>query len=313
MLLGIMMLKFFLFSFFGMLVSYSVFAAFKYTRMIGNIFVSLVYRPPLENLSSTMGERIMILDSSDHEIEAILARSGGAKTCVIFCHESGVSKDSWEKYAAFLPRLGFHVLSMDFENKTIPDVQASVSPWPSFEDVKKLLMVIHWTKKAFDPNINVVLFGISKGADIALAASTMEDRVKAVIADGLFSMREILRDYIRKWGPILVKPNFFGEHYPAWLVEIFSNLGFWYCQKKAHVQFIDVEKFLTSKHPPVLMIHGEEDDYVTPHHQVFLEKLGRSELTAVQRLVIPQAKHNQAVMVGKEIYEERIFEFLSKI
>lgn len=306
------MLKIFFFSIVSVIAAYSIFAAFKYTRMIGNIFVSLIYRPPVENITSTVGERITILDSADREIDAILAEKKSARICVIFCHESGASKDSWEKYAAFLPKLGFHVLSMDFDKKTLPDIQDSVSPWPTLEDVQRLLVAVHWTKKAFDPEVQVVLFGISKGADIALAASTMEPRIKAVVADGLFSMKEILRDYIRKWGPILVKPNLFGEHYPDWLVGIFSNLGFWYCQRKTQSRFVNVETFLKASHPPLLMIHGEEDDYVPSHHQDFLEQLGQKQDT-LQRLVVPEAKHNQAVLIGKETYEEKILEFLSKI
>src|SRR6185436_16414617 len=95
-----------------------------------------------------------------------------------------------------------------------------------------------------------------------LAASFMDPSIKAVIADGLFSMKEIFRDYIRRWAPILVKPNLFGEKYPGWVVNLFTNMGFWYSQKKSKKRFIDIERMLRRRHTPLLMIHGEFDDYV---------------------------------------------------
>src|SRR3989338_2949765 len=59
--------------------AYFVHAGFKYTRMISNIFLSLVYRPESENFSSSMGEKMTILDSSDHEIETIFVGKPGVK------------------------------------------------------------------------------------------------------------------------------------------------------------------------------------------------------------------------------------------
>lgn len=305
-----MILKIIPLTFLIVLVVYAVFAVFKYTRMIGNIFINLVYRPPLENLTSSVGEPVTILDSSGHEIQGIFVEHSNAKRCIIFCHESGSSKGSWEKYAYFLPRLGFHLLSIDFEDQESGPQIRPMSQWPNMEKVERLLLVTHWVKKATRPDVEIIFFGISMGADVALAASVYEPNVKAVIADGLFSMKGIFRDYIRKWGPILVKPNFFGERYPAWVVETFANLGFWYCQGKSGIRFVDVEKFLKIQHPPLLMIHGEQDDYITPTHMAFLEKLNRGNLT---HLVIPQAKHNQAVSVDKQAYEESIGAFLETI
>ncbi len=305
-----MILKIIFLPFLSILVVYSLFAAFKYTRMIGNIFINLVYRPPLENFTSTVGEPVTILDSSGHEIQAIFVEHKDAKRCIVFCHESGSSRGSWEKYAYFLPRLGFHLLSIDFEDQDLSLQVKSMNQWPNMEKVERLLLVTHWVKKVTRPDVEIIFFGVSMGADVALAASVREPSVKAVIADGLFSMKGIFRDYIRKWGPILVKPNFFGERYPGWVVEIFANLGFWYCQEKSGTRFVDVEKFLKGKHPPVLMIHGERDDYITPTHMAFLEKLNRNNLT---HLVIPEAKHNQAVLVDKQAYEENIGAFLEKI
>ncbi len=98
----------------GALAVYAVHSGFKYTRMITNIFLGLKYTPFYENIVSTAGEKISILDSGGHEMEGILVEKKNARKVLIFCHDSGSTKESWEKYAYFFPDLGFHVLSVDF-------------------------------------------------------------------------------------------------------------------------------------------------------------------------------------------------------
>ena len=289
---------------------YSIHSGFKYTRMISNIFLSLVYNPPVEPpLSSSVGERITILDSGGGQTEGLFVECKRSKQLAIFCHESGATKESWEKYAYFLPGLGFHVLSVDIKDAPAQADKNSLTQWPTQEDAQKLLKVIHWTKRAISEDVAIVLFGVSNGADIAFAASFNDPAVKGVVADGLFSMKEIFRDYIRKWGPILVKPNLFGEKYPDWVVNIFTNLSFWYTQKKCGKEFIDVEKLLHKKHAPLLMIHGQEDDYIPETHQRFLEKMNVKK-EVLQRLIVPKAKHNEAVVLGGQVYKEKVAAFL---
>jgi len=64
---------------------------------------------------------------------------------------------------------------------------------------------------------------------------------------------------------------------------------------------------------PLLMIHGEKDDYVPAGHQSFLEKMNRRGSAAVPRVVVPEAGHNQAVVLGREIYEKKVRDFLSAL
>lgn len=297
---------------FIILIGYSLFSIFKYPRMIGNIFLSLVYSPSHDTNTAIRGERLGILDSSDQEIEAILLEKKGSNRLAIFCHESGSSKDSWEKYAGFLPDWGYHVLSFDFLEKHSNDRKInSLSQWPVEEDVERLLTVIRWAKHALKPEPRVVLFGVSKGANVALAAAFRDNAIKGVVTDGLFSMKEIFRDYIRKWAPILVKPNLFGEDYPKWVVDIFTQLGYWNCEKRTGKKFIDVEALLKSEHVPLLMIHGEQDDYVSKTHQKFLRKIESGHLKA-DHPIVPQAGHNEAVVLQRELYENEVRAFLEK-
>ena len=290
--------------------AYAVFSAFKYTRMISNIFMGLVYKSSQQDFRAR-GEKIVILDSSDKEIEALTVDKKNPGCTVIFCHESGANKDSWEKYASFLPEAGCRVLSIDFDEKTVEGEANALTQWPHESDVERLLTVIRWTKKVY-PGSPVVLFGVSKGANIALAASFRSPTAQAVVADGLFSMKEIFRDYIRKWAPILVKPNLFGEDYPDWVVNIFTQLGFWNCERLSGRKFIDVEKLLRKKHTPLLMIHGGKDDYVPAHHQKFLHRLEAGRCSAAH-FVVPQAGHNEAITMQRGLYEKEVLDFLDGV
>jgi pimeloyl-ACP methyl ester carboxylesterase len=290
-------------------VAFAVFFAFeaaKYTRMISNIFLSLVYRPPYEPPPSSRGEKVTILDSGGREIEALFMESRGSKRVLVFCHESGATKESWDKYAYFMPSLGWSVLAVDLARREAEGKHA-LAQWPTDDDVRRLSTALQWCKAAAGPDVEIALFGVSNGADIAFAASFGEPRVTAVVTDGLFSMKEIFRDYIRKWAPILVKPNFFGEKFPEWVVNLFTELGFWYSQRQSGRRFVEVESYLKRRGKPLLMIHGEKDDYVPVTHQRFLEKIGGR---ASGRLVVPGAGHNQAVSAARADYERAITAFL---
>gem|GEM_PF-1046208 len=299
------------FSLCGAAAVYGIHAAFKYTRMIGRIFLGLVYVPLAEGSGSVRGQNVTILDSADREIETLFVDEKNSKALVIFCPESGAGKESWEKYGSFLPELGYRVLSLDFMNGDTKPEKNDFFQWPTRSDVDRLLSAVRWAKKVCPPGTPVILFGISKGADIALAASFCDASIKAVVADGLFSMKEIFRDYIRKWAPVLVKPNFFGSRTPEWIVRTFAVLGFWHCQRTAGTRFIDVEALLKKKHVPLLMIYGRKDSYVPALHQDYLQKVNCDE--SLEKFIVEDAGHNEAVVRDRSSYEKAVSDFLSKI
>lgn len=288
--------------------TYAVHSLFKYTRMISNIFLGLVYTPETESYGSSIGERVTILDSADHEIEALVVEAKNPRGVVIFCHESGGNKASWEKYGFFLPLSGFHVIAPDVDCPQTPEEPSGLSQWPDEREVDRLEVVLRWARRAYGTRLPILLFGVSKGANLALAVSVREPRAQAVIADGLFSMREIFRDYIRKWAPILVRPNLFGEHYPGWIVNLFGALGYWNSGRLTKKQFIDVERLLRGPHPPLLAIHGELDDYIPASHQKLLARIAGKR--AFSQLQVPKAGHNEAVTAARETYQRRVLDFL---
>ena len=294
--------------------AYWIYAGFKYTRMIGRIFSDLVFMPE-ERFSSAAikGEEITLVDPNHEKINLLKIEKKGSNKVVIFCSESGESKESWEKYAYFFPQLGFQVVSMDFTDYGNSEERNHFTQWPLYEETRKLSFVIDWVKKSFGlQEVQIVLFGVSKGADIVFAALSSDPAVKGVITDGLFSMHEVFGDYIRKWAPILVRTNLFGENYPDWVVAIFSNLGFWYSQKICGKKFIEVKVLLKKHHPPLLMIHGKNDEYVSEFHQKALEK-NYKNCSVFHRLIVENARHNAAILVEPRGYVKKVSDFLLEI
>ena len=64
-------------------IAYSVYAVFRYSRMISNIFLSLVYTPSFEFNASSIGEKITILDSSAKEIETLFVENKGSSALIV--------------------------------------------------------------------------------------------------------------------------------------------------------------------------------------------------------------------------------------
>jgi pimeloyl-ACP methyl ester carboxylesterase len=287
---------------FGLLAAYAVWAAFRYTRMISNIFMGLVYKSSWTPSLAARGEKVSILDSSDREIPALVAGEGRDGKLALFCHESGHGKESWERYAAFLADAGWRVLAIDLDEKDNP-----LSQWPDAADVERFLTAARWAKKAFQPAAPVLLFGVSKGANVVLAASLSMPMPCLVVSDGLFSMKQMFRDRIRRWAPILVRPNLFGENYPDWVVNGFTGLGLWHCQRRSRRRFVDTERCLRQAHPPLLMIHGDADDLVPTSHQEFLRALPSAR---VSHWTAAGARHNEAAIVDRDRYEKKIMDFL---
>jgi len=282
---------------------------FKYTRMIARIFMGLVYRPSALSETVSRGERISILDSSGRERSALFIESPKSDRMVIFCHESGAGMETWEQYAYFIPSLGFHLLSLDLDVLAKEDMN-TLGQWPLVEEIRPIRTAIRWAK-TYSKDMRIALFGVSKGADLALAASTHDPSVRAVVADGLFSIKEIFRNYIRRWAPVLVRPNFFGENCPGFLVNAFAHMGYRECERRAKKRFIDTEKLLKKKHPPLLMIHGEEDDYIPVSHQRYLNRLPQTRKN-FEHVTVPKAGHNQAIVLSRNLYERKVGEFLRK-
>lgn len=146
----------------------------------------------------------------------------------------------------------------------------------------------------------MVLSGLSMGAStvLYLADQTLPDNVKCIIADcGFTSPKAILDAVFRS---VVHIPSGATLLVTDVLTRIFAKFSL--NQK-------DTRKILTSAKLPVLMIHGEADDYVP----CFMTKQGFEACAGEKELLIVEgAGHGLSCLVDKETYTKRIFAFLEK-
>lgn len=158
-------------------------------------------------------------------------------------------------------------------------------------------LIFHNTHLGSDP---VILSGLSMGATtmLYLADQVLPENVRGIIADcGFTSPKAIIGDVIRKT-----------IHLPAELVlvpvELFARIfaGFSLSEK-------DTRQSLMKSRVPVLMIHGQADDFVPciMSQDAFSACCGKKKL-----LLVEGAGHGESFLVDREKYSSFIREFLKE-
>lgn len=146
----------------------------------------------------------------------------------------------------------------------------------------------------------LILSGMSMGAStvLYLADRELPPNVKCIIADcGFTSSRDILEKVYHSVIDLPAGPS-------LWAADLFARVfaGFRLSEK-------DTRKVLKNAKLPVLMIHGQADDFVpcSMTEEGFNACCGEKEL-----LLVPEAGHGVSFLVDKTKYTERVISFLEK-
>ena len=97
---------------------------------------------------------------------------------------------------------------------------------------------------------------------------------------------------------------------PPWLFDFVSWAGRVRTQRRLGRKFADVERSITKLAPrPLLMIHGEKDNYIGPTIAKALFACAREPK---ELWIVPKAKHNRCREVDPRGYRERVEGFFRK-
>lgn len=157
-----------------------------------------------------------------------------------------------------------------------------------------------WAAKQFGPESRIMLFGISMGAASVLLASALElpEQVRGIVADCPFSNgRDILIRTAAKAGvPRLLAGR---------LADLSARLwgGF-------DLRETDVREAVKHTKIPVLLIHGEDDDFVPP--EMSAEILSYNALL-MERHTFPGASHGISFVIDPERYKNLVMDFAEQI
>ena len=157
-----------------------------------------------------------------------------------------------------------------------------------------------WAAREFGPDCRIMLFGISMGAASVLLASGLElpEQVRGVVADCPFSNgRDILMRTAMQSG--VPKP------FAGVLADLSSRLWGWFDLKQT-----DVREAVKKTRVPVLLIHGEADDFVPP--EMSAEILSYNP-TIMERHTFPGASHGISFVIDPERYKKLVLDFAERI
>lgn len=164
---------------------------------------------------------------------------------------------------------------------------------------KDCLAWIDFAIEHFGPDVKIILTGISMGASTVIMASgnDLPANVVGVLADcGYNSPRDIIKKVIRQM------------HLPADLLYPFVKLGA-KIFGKFDLEEISPEEAIKNCKVPIILFHGESDDYVPCE----MSKLNYDACTSPKQLItIPGAGHGLGYMLDPERYLNAVAIFFTE-
>lgn len=155
---------------------------------------------------------------------------------------------------------------------------------------------LRWVCKQCGIKLPIYLAGVSMGATTVLMAGALSlpGNVRGIVADcGFTSADEIWCHLARD-----------SLHMPYRMVRRFANAK--YLRRTGQTSALSTVDALKNCRLPVLLIHGDADDFVPPE----MSRRNEKACAGQKRLVmVPGAGHGMSSFVGKELYEQELLAF----
>lgn len=250
----------------------------------------------LKRIAEEEMEDLALTSFDGLKLKGKLWRAGGPSDklilCVHGCRSSGLKEFCFA--APDYHRQGYHVLLVD--QRACGESEGDYMSYGYYEsgDIARWVRGI---EDYFDGNIRIWLHGISMGGATVLMLSGMR-RIRGIIADC---------SYTSAWEEFAVQlKNSF--HLPEWPLLYLTDAV---CRKKAGFAFKKASPLEAVRRAevPVLLIHGEEDDYVPCHmaRRLYERCASEKELFTVKGAVHARSYHTAA-----EEYLARVVGFVEK-
>jgi pimeloyl-ACP methyl ester carboxylesterase len=299
----------------------------RYLRIVVNLFLGVVVRSTPDEEQDFEGEEVTLRTPDGVDLAATVARGDGRVPAspmrepaergrppvVIFCHEFGADRRSAGPYTSGFLQAGFAVLAFDFrghgDSRNTDDYVAR--QWATDRELTDLETVVAYARSREDlDGSQVVLFGVSRGGVTATVFAAHDTNVQAVIVDGMFSTRRTVLEYMHRWVSIFADVRVIYSRLPEWIFRMYEKLTLLVSELRLGVHFLSLEEAVRARRCPLLMIHGEADSYIDVDHArwLYAQAAPPKELW-----IVPEARHNQAVTVAGNLYQQRVLEFLSLV
>ena len=192
---------------------------------------------------------------------------------VVLLHGIRMDRRSLAPMAADLVDAGYRVVAPDLRGHGASSGRYLTYGEVEARDLSQLLDALSAERAWREP---VGLFGFSYGAAVALEASAIDPRVRAVVAVAPFaSLREVVGDYRAKYlpGPLQLLP-------PSWFQSALDDA--------AQIAAFDPDtagpaRSIARSNARILLLHGDRDTQIPARHSQALWKMAgaRAELSLV--------------------------------
>ncbi|MDR0451685.1 MAG: alpha/beta hydrolase [Treponema sp.] len=261
------------------------------------------------------GARIPWIDTVSREIAEIISHDGlklrayfaaapgeSADTVILAQGYSGNGKQLSAFGQFYYEEFGFNVLMPHARSHGSSEGRYSGFGWLERLDY---LRWVDWARER-KPGARIALHGLSMGGAAVMMAAGEEPlppELRAVIDDcGYTSMEEELRHQM--------KARF--RFASAGILKAASRI----CRRKAGYSFEEVSavKQLRKSRLPLLVIHGEEDDFVPFAMAKILFDASPLPSPALKEYYpVPGAAHGEAFAANPEMYKKRVAQFLERV
>ncbi|MFO0825510.1 MAG: alpha/beta fold hydrolase [Gemmataceae bacterium] len=234
------------------------------------------------------------------------------KGVILFGLEFGSNRWACQPYCEKLLASGYDVLAVEFRSQGDSDKDPNYEPlqWVTDRDLADMRAAVRYllARPDADPK-GIGLFGISKGGGTGFLAAANEPAIRCVVTDGAYGTHTTMIPYLKRWIQIYSDRKIIQRVLPTWFYGIIGMVGAKKVARNRGVSYPSIEKAVSRLNRPLLMIHGEGDNYIRPEmaKALFARARGPKELW-----VVPKAKHNGALTVAGDEYHAKVTAFFEK-
>jgi fermentation-respiration switch protein FrsA (DUF1100 family) len=232
---------------------------------------------------------------------------------ILFGLEFGSNRWSCRAYCEHLVEAGFEVFAFESRNQGDSDAQPDYEPlqWVTDHEVCDVQAALAYLKSRPDADPRGVgFFGISKGAGAGLLVACRDPYVRCFVTDGVFATYTTLVPYMRQWFRIYNQTYSLQGLLPSWYYGLIGLAGLSQTARARGCTFPHLERALPLLAPrPLLMIHGEADNYIRTE---MAQSLFNSARGPKEFWLVPGAKHNQALHLAGDDYRRRVLAFFEQ-
>ena len=287
-------------------------AAVQFTPIIVGILEDLPMSVPPVDDEITEGEAVHFRSLDGVSLYGRYLRTDQPRRgVVIFSHEFGCNLDSGVRYCGFVRDYGFDLFTFDYRGHGRSGNSTGYKPrqWATDKELNDLLGAVAYVESLPEVgDTGIAVMGLSRGAGAAILAAARTQFIRALITDSAFDSTQTMVVYMRKWVGIFVEARMLFRRLPDcfyWMLSaILQFVGRW----RFGCRFPSIERSIKCLGDrPILMIHGERDNYIPLELGKRLYDLARCPK---EFWLVPKAKHNQSYLAGQHEYRRRIGEFL---